>query len=109
MGSNGNGYSSLIILALPLMLLAWMFWSANRRQKQLREFTTSLNVGDQVITSSGLYGTITHLDDQSAYLQVAEGMTLRFDRRAVAMKQPDTLGTVGTAGASTPDAPTSEQ
>lgn len=106
MGSNGNGYSSLIILALPLMLLAWMFWSANRRQKQLREFTTSLTVGDQVITSSGLYGTITHLDDQSAYLQVAEGMTLRFDRRAVAMKQPDTIDT---AGASTPDAPTSEQ
>lgn len=107
MGSNGNGYSSLIILALPLMLLAWMFWSANRRQKQMREFTTSLNVGDRVITSSGLYGTITHLDDQSAYLQVAEGMTLRFDRRAVAMKQSDSLGT--TPGASSPGASTSEQ
>jgi preprotein translocase subunit YajC len=106
MGSNGNGYSSLIILVLPLLLLAWMFWSANRRQKQLREFTTSLHVGDPVITSSGLYGTITHLDDQSAYLQVAEGMTLRFDRRAVAMKQPDALGT---PSASMPDAPTSEQ
>lgn len=106
MGSNGNGYSSLIILLLPLLLLAWMFWSANRRQKQMREFTTSLSVGDQVITSSGLYGTITHLDDQSAYLQVAEGMIVRFDRRAVAMKQPDALGA---SGPSAPGASSSEQ
>lgn len=103
MGSNGNGYSSLIILLLPLLLLAWMFWSANRRQKQMRDFNSSLNVGDSVITSSGLYGTIKHLDDQSAYLEVAEGMTLRFDRRAVAMKQSDTIDTPA------PGASTSEQ
>ena len=101
MGSNGNGYSSLIILLLPLALLAWMFWSANRRQKQLRDFNSSLSVGDAVVTSSGLYGTITRLDDESAYLEVADGMTLRFDRRAVASKQP--------GSAVSPGAPTSGQ
>jgi preprotein translocase subunit YajC len=85
---NGNG-SSLFILALPLLLLAWMFWSANRRQKQMRQFSSSLNVGDQVVTSSGIFGTIRHLDDVSAHLEVAEGMIMRFDRRAVAMKQTD--------------------
>ncbi|HEU5144422.1 MAG TPA: preprotein translocase subunit YajC [Dermatophilaceae bacterium] len=89
MGSNGNGYYSLIILALPVLLVIWMFWSGNRRQKQLREFNSSLNVGDAVITSSGLYGTIKHLDAESAYLVVAEGTTVRFDRRAIAMKQSD--------------------
>jgi preprotein translocase subunit YajC len=103
MGSNGNGYYSLIILALPVLLVIWMFWSGNRRQKQLREFSASLNVGDAVITSSGLYGTIKQLDDESAYLVVAEGTTVRFDRRAVAMKQSDVQP--GTAAA----APVSEQ
>lgn len=86
---NNNGYSSLIILALPLLLLAWMFWSANRRTRQMRQFNASLNVGDQVVTSSGIFGTIRHLDDVSAHLEVADGMILRFDRRAVAMKQSD--------------------
>lgn len=100
MGSNGNGYSSLIILLVPLLLLAWMFWSANRRQKQMRAFSTSLAVGDAVVTSSGLYGTIKHLDDQSAYLEVADGVTVRFDRRALAMKQSETLP--GSADAGTP-------
>ncbi|MDV3223212.1 MAG: preprotein translocase subunit YajC [Intrasporangium sp.] len=86
---NGNEYSSLIILALPLLLLAWMFWSANRRTRQMRQFNASLSVGDQVVTSSGIFGTIRHLDDVSAHLEVADGMILRFDRRAVAMKQSD--------------------
>jgi preprotein translocase subunit YajC len=99
MGSNGNGYYSLIILALPVLLVIWMFWSGSRRQKQLREFNSSLNVGDAVITSSGLYGTIKHLDDESAYLVVAEGMTVRFDRRAIAMKQSDSQSGAAAAGA----------
>lgn len=102
MGSTGNGYSSLIILLLPLLLLAWMFWSANRRQKQMRAFSSSLNVGDTVITSSGLYGTIKHLDEESAFLEIAEGVTARFDRRAIAMKQAESLP--GATDAGTPAA-----
>ncbi|HKX68385.1 MAG TPA: preprotein translocase subunit YajC [Intrasporangium sp.] len=86
---NNNGGSSLIILALPLLLLAWMFWSANRRTKRMRDFNSALDVGDEVVTSSGIFGTIRHLDDVSAHIEVAEGMILRFDRRAVAMKQAD--------------------
>ncbi|HET6668526.1 MAG TPA: preprotein translocase subunit YajC, partial [Intrasporangium sp.] len=63
--NNGNGGSSLVILALPLLLLAWMFWSANRRTKRMRQFNSALDVGDEVVTSSGIYGTIRHLDDVS--------------------------------------------
>lgn len=85
----GGSSSGLLILALPLLLLAWMFWSANRRQRAQRGFNASLMVGDRIVTSSGVYGTIKHLDDESAYLEVAEGMVIRFDRRAVALKQPD--------------------
>ena len=87
--STSGGTSGLLILALPLLLLAWMFWSSTRRQKGMRAFNSSLDVGDKVITSSGIYGTIKHLDDASAYLDIADGMVIRFDRRAVAMKQTE--------------------
>jgi len=100
--SNSNGTSSLIILALPLLLLGWMFWSSNRRQKQMREFHSSLNVGDHVVTSSGIFGTIRHLDDASAHVEVAEGVILRMDRRALAMKQPEAPS--ATSGPSEPGA-----
>ena len=86
---NNNGGFSLLIFALPLLLLGWLFWTQNKRMKQMRNFSSALNVGDQVITSSGMYGTIKHLDDTSGWLEIADGVTIRVDRRAIAMKQAD--------------------
>ncbi|HET8988745.1 MAG TPA: preprotein translocase subunit YajC [Humibacillus sp.] len=104
---NNNGGFSLLIFALPLLLLGWLFWTQNKRMKQMRNFSSALNVGDQVITSSGIFGTIRHLDDASGWLEIADGVTIRVDRRAIAMKQSDALtgstdapGTTGTTGAS---------
>ena len=97
---NSNGAFSLLIFALPLLLLGWLFYTQNKRMKQVRQFSAALNVGDQVVTSSGLFGTIKHLDESSAWLEVAEGTTLRFDRRAIAMKQSDAqTGATGAADA----------
>ena len=98
---NSNGAFSLLIFALPILLIGWLFFTQNKRMKQMRDFSSALNVGDQVITSSGIFGTIRHLDDSSAWLEVAEGTTIRFDRRAVAMKQTDPAAdTADTSGVS---------
>ena len=101
-----NGTFSLLIFALPLLLLGWLFWTQNKRMKQMRTFSSSLNVGDPIVTSSGIYGTVKHLDDASAWLEVAEGTTIRVDRRAIAMKQgdptaPGAPGTGSSSGSST--------
>ena len=99
---NSNGASYLLIFALPLLLLGWLFYTQNKRMKQVREFSAALNIGDRVITSSGLFGTVKHLDETSAWLEVAEGITLRYDRRAIAMKQSDAqAGATGLADADT--------
>ncbi len=107
---NNNGGFSLLIFALPLLLLGWLFWNQNKRMKHMRNFSSALNVGDQVITSSGIFGTIKHLDDASGWLEIADGVTIRVDRRAIAMKQSDALaqGTGSTSstssdGAAAPD------
>lgn len=103
---NNNGSFSLLIFALPLLLLGWLFYTQNKRMKQARNFSSALSVGDRVITSSGIFGTVKHLDDTSAWLEVAEGTTIRIDRRAVAMKQADTPAAPGAGpveGGSTDD------
>ena len=102
---NNNGTFSLLIFALPLLLLGWLFWNQNKRMKQMRNFSSSLNIGDEVVTSSGIYGTVKHLDDSTVWLEIAEGTTVRFDRRAVAMKQSDSAAAAAPAAAA--PAPTS--
>lgn len=100
---GGSGAGGLLILALPLLLVVWMFWSQSRRMKQLRAFNDSLQVGDGVVLSSGLFGTVRHLDDSTAHLEIADGIIVKVDRRALAMKQTEVTGAEPTASAGTAD------
>ncbi len=83
---SGSGLTYLLILGLPFLLLAWMFISQRNRQKQTQALQSSLQVGDEVLTTSGMYGTITAIDDTVVTLDVGDGTMLRFDRRAIGMR-----------------------
>lgn len=83
---SGSGLAYLLILGLPFLLILWLFFTQRQRAKQVQSLQASLEVGDEVVTTSGLYGTITALDDTVATLDVGNGVVLRFDRRAVGMR-----------------------
>lgn len=73
----------LAILALPLIGIWRLIRGQQRRAQEAVELAESLRVGSDVITTSGLFGTIVALDDGEATLLVAPGVELRFDRRAI--------------------------
>jgi preprotein translocase subunit YajC len=69
----------------------------------------SLEVGDEVLTSSGIYGSIVDLDGEVVALEVAEGVRLRIARMAIGQRlgPPDdeiaaTTDLSGDAGPSEP-------
>jgi preprotein translocase subunit YajC len=84
------------ILFLWIALLAAVFWfmilrpqrNARRRASELAQ---SLDVGDEVVTIGGLYGHIVSIDEREVELDVADGVILRFARRAIAGKVPDEI------------------
>lgn len=82
-GSSGSS-GSLLIFALPLLLIAWMFYTQRRRTKESQRLQSTLGVGDEVTTTSGMLGRITSLEGNIATLEVSPGVTIRFDRRAIA-------------------------
>jgi preprotein translocase subunit YajC len=83
-GSSSSGSANLLIFALPVLLIGFMFITQRRRQKETQRLQSSLGVGDQVTTTSGLLGRITALDDEIATLEVSPGVNVRFNRRAIA-------------------------
>ena len=83
---SGSSLAYLLFLGLPFALVVWMFFTQRQRTKQVQALQDSLAVGDEVVTTSGLYGTITEIDEAVVALQVADGVVLRFDRRAVGMR-----------------------
>lgn len=72
-----------LIYLLPLLLLAWLFWTQRRRQQQMRQAQSQITPGAQVSTTSGLLGTLISMDDDVATIEAAPGVHLRFARRAV--------------------------
>ncbi|MET0150266.1 MAG: preprotein translocase subunit YajC, partial [Acidimicrobiales bacterium] len=45
---------------------------------------SSLEAGDDVLTTGGIYGTIVSIDGQIAELEIADGVVVRIQRSAVA-------------------------
>ena len=87
-GSTSSGSSSLLIFALPVLLIVFMFITQRRRQKAVQGLQAGLSVGDEVTTTSGLLGRITALDDEIATLEVSPGVRIRFNRRAIGGPAP---------------------
>lgn len=112
-----EGVGALLLPAMAIILLAFMFWSQRRRQNAITTLQESLAVGDDVCTTSGLFGRITGMDEIMVTLEVAPNTQVRFDRRAIATKV-DTSGRPITGSATTtgptdapgdPTNPTSEK
>ena len=83
---SGSGLGYLLVLLLPFALLIFIVFSQRRRAQQVQALQASLAVGDEIVTTSGLYGTIVALDDTVVTLDAGAGSTLRYDRRAIGMR-----------------------
>src|SRR6476469_6927739 len=77
------------IILLPLMFLVLYLIVILPQQRRVRAHQALVNVlevGDEVMTTSGILGTVTAMDDEVLHLEVAPGVTLRVVRGAVARR-----------------------
>jgi preprotein translocase subunit YajC len=51
--------------------------------KRHQALIDALEVGDDVVTSSGIYGTVTDLDEETVDIEIADGVEVTMSRRAV--------------------------
>jgi preprotein translocase subunit YajC len=77
-----------IVPVLTLVGFALLMWlllvrPQARRQRELAHMQSTLEVGDEVVLTSGVYGTVRALDDAVAQVEIADGVTIRVARGAV--------------------------
>ena len=100
--------SPLSVLFFPLMLVAMYFLLIRPQQKRAkaqRELTRSIEEGDEVMTTSGIYGFVTAIEGDVVWLEIAEGIDVRIARAAVSKKVDTSTSTV-TATDAAPIQPT---
>jgi preprotein translocase subunit YajC len=83
-GQATSGLLQLVPFALVLAIFYFIILlPMKKRQKKVREFLESLKVGDRVITSGGIHGLITKINDDTLQLQVAQNVRLEVSRSAI--------------------------
>ena len=79
-----NPWLQLIPFALILGIFYFvMVLPMRKRQQKVQAFLAALKVNDKVITTGGIYGSITRLSDQSVQLQVANNVRIEVSRAAI--------------------------
>lgn len=79
-------YSFLVIMLLAFAALWFMSSRSRKQQREAADFRTNLAVGDEVMTGSGLFGTVTAIDGDQVTLESTPGSSTRWLRAAIARK-----------------------
>ena len=75
------------ILFIPILLVIMYLLILRPQQKRMKEqraMLSVLDVGDDVRTDSGIYGTISDLDGDTVFLMVADGVGIKISKASIA-------------------------
>ena len=81
--------SFLIVMVLLLVVMYVLMIRPQRaKQQQHQSMIDACGVGDDVLTTGGIYGTITQAEGDDLVVQIAEGLNVHMTRRGVAAVLP---------------------
>jgi preprotein translocase subunit YajC len=75
-----------IIFLIVMMVAMWalLILPQQRRTKAHRVMLEALEVGDEIVTASGMYGTVTEFDGQTVFLAVNDANEIKITKASIA-------------------------
>jgi preprotein translocase subunit YajC len=88
MGAPPGQQLSPLIQLVPFALVLAIFYfiillPMKRQKKKVQQFLDGLKVGDRVVTTSGIYGSLTKVSEQSVRLQIADKVQIEVARASI--------------------------
>ena len=85
----GAGYMDLVLLGGFVLIFYFLLWRPqSKRRKEHRTLMSAIAKGDEVVTSSGMVGEITKIEDDFIKLRVAQNTEFRVQKSAVGATLP---------------------
>ena len=92
-GNSGSALPSLIIFMLiPVAMYFLLVRPQRKRQREAVALQQSVEVGDEVMTTSGLYGFVTGFEGDLAWLEIDDNVQIRIARQAIQRKVDTSKG-----------------
>ena len=77
---------------IAAMIYFLMYRPQQAQQKKVRELMASLTLGDEIVTVGGIMGTLRSMDADIVTVEIADGVVVRFARRAIAERVTPVVG-----------------
>ncbi len=79
---------SIFALLLPFILFFIFFYLflillEQRKERKHREMLKKLKKGDYVLTSSGMYGIVSKIEENTVTLKISENVFVKFEKWAI--------------------------
>lgn len=92
--AQGGSQPNPLLSFLPFILIIVVFYffmirPQMKRQKEVAAFRNSLQKGDKVVTTGGIYGKILEIKDNYILLQIDENVKIRVDKNAIVKDSSD--------------------
>nr|WP_319570926.1 preprotein translocase subunit YajC [uncultured Draconibacterium sp.] len=89
-GSDANPLMSF----LPLLLIIVVFYffmirPQVKRQKETRKFRESLQKGDKVVTTGGIYGKVIKIEETVIQLEISKDVVIKVDKNGIVKDMSD--------------------
>lgn len=88
--SQGGGFAAFVPIILMFVIFYFLLIRPQQKKaKSHQEMINNLKKGDRVITSGGIHGTITSLDETTATVEIADKVRVKVTRGSIAgLSQP---------------------
>lgn len=87
--ANPMGSSLIMILIFGVFIYFLLWRPQSKRQKQHRDLLANLKKDDEVLTTGGIAGKIAKMEDIFIHLQIAENVTVKIQKNAIAAVLPN--------------------
>ena len=85
----GGGFEFLIMIGIFFAIMYFMIIRPQtKRAKEHKSLLDSLSKGDEVVTTGGILGKVTALDENFITLQISAGVDVQIQRQAVTSVMP---------------------
>ena len=81
-----SGLTQMLFMYIPIIAIFYFLIIRPQRQQQkkTKEMLAALKKNDEVITASGIHGTVAIVKEKTVVVRVDEGCRIEFDRESIA-------------------------
>lgn len=79
--------ASLVLLAVVMAIFYFMLVRPQKKRlKEHKDLISALEPGDEVVTIGGAFGFVNKVDEEMVWLEVSDGVEVRFTKQAVSRR-----------------------